>query len=211
MSSNSIAPIGRSGIFLLGLLASFAASGGDEALYGPAAPADSAFVRVFNASSASIEKASVGSETFNDILSFESSEFVFLPAGQYTLTVGTAKQPVTLAKNRFYTAVYENGKLKVLDNERYSNRMKALVMVYNMIEGAPVSLKTADGKTAVVENVAPNAMGSREVNPVKAQFALFSGDQRAASVKQINLERGKVFSLFVTGSASSPVPTWTVN
>jgi alginate O-acetyltransferase complex protein AlgF len=184
---------------------------GDEALYGPAAPPDSAFVRVFNATPNSVEQASVGTESFNDILSYESSEFVFLPAGNYTLTIGAVKQPITLNKNRFYTAVYDGRAVKVLDNERYSNRMKALIMVYNMVDGVELTLKTADGKTAVVDKVAPNAYGSREVNPVKTQLALYSGDQRVAAVKQVNFERGKVFSLFVTGSPQQPVPTWTVN
>jgi alginate O-acetyltransferase complex protein AlgF len=49
------------------------------------------------------------------------------------------------------------------------------------------------------------------VNPVKASLALYSGETKVADVKPMTLERGKTFSLFVTGSATQPVLIWSVN
>lgn len=192
-------------------LAAVAARAGDEALYGPAAPPGSAFIRVFNGTSQSINEAKVGTEDFTEIPPFDASEFTFLPPGTHTLTAGAVKQSLTLKPDRFYTAAIMNGKVKLLDGERYSNRMKALVIVYNLVDGSELSLRTADGKTPVVDKVAPNGTGQREVNAVRTQLALYRGEQRIAQVRPVSLERGRAFSLFVTGSADQPVPVWVVN
>lgn len=183
----------------------------DEGLYGPAAPPGSAFVRVFNGTSASILDAKVGPEDFNEVPPFDASEFTFLPPGSYALTAGGAKAQVQLQADRYYTAALMNGKITLLDNQRYGNRMKALVMLYNLSGDAALSLRTADGKTKVVDEVAPATFGSREVNPVKVQLALYKGENRVADVRPIALERGRAFSLFVAGTAAQPVPVWVVN
>jgi len=192
-------------------LAATAARAGDEALYGPAAPPGSAFVRVFNGTAQSINDAKVGVEDFNEVPPFDASEFTFLPPGTHVLTAGAVKQSLTLKPDRFYTAAIIDGKVKLLDGERYGNRMKALVIVYNLVDGGELSLRTADGKTPVVDKVAPNASGQREVNAVRTQLALYRGEQRVAAVRPVSLERGRAFSLFVTGSAEQPVPVWVVN
>jgi alginate O-acetyltransferase complex protein AlgF len=40
---------------------------------------------------------------------------------------------------------------------------------------------------------------------------VFNGGTKLAEAKPVTLERGKVFSLFVTGSVAAPVLTWVVN
>jgi alginate O-acetyltransferase complex protein AlgF len=201
------------GLVLLGaaLIAADAARAGDEGLYGPAAPPGSAFIRVFNGTGQSLLDGKVGPETFNEIPPYEASEFTFLPPGNYTLNAGGTSAAVSLKADRFYTAALLNGKIQVLDNERYGNRLKALVIVYNLAGGGEVSLRTADGKTAVVDKVAPNGIGQREVNAVKTQLALYRGEQRVASTQPIALERGRAFSLFVAGTPDHPLPVWVVN
>jgi alginate O-acetyltransferase complex protein AlgF len=183
----------------------------DEALYGPAAPPGSAFVRLFNGTTQSIIDAKVGPEEFNEIPPYDASEFTFLPPGSYDLAAGPVKQKVTLQADRYYTAAVLNGKVQLLENGKYSNRMKALVVLYNLTGDSALSLKTADGKTAVVDNVAPSTAGQREVNAVKAQLALYKGNQLFTQVRPVALERGRAFSLFVAGTATSPVPVWVVN
>lgn len=198
---------------LAGASAALAASPAraDEGLYGPAAPPGSAFIRIFNGMPHSINEARVGPEDFNEVPPFDASEFTFLPPGTHALSAGPVKENVTLKPDRWYTAAVIDGKLKLLDSERYGNRMKALVIVYNLLDGSELSLKTADGRTPVVDKVAPQSTGQREVNAVKTQLALYRGDQRVAAVRPVALERGRAFSLFVTGSPDAPVPVWVVN
>lgn len=182
----------------------------DEGVYGPVAPPNSAFVRVFNATAEPELQARIADKTLEEIPAYGASEFVFLPPGKYTLTVGAVSQPVTLAANKFYTAALEGKELRLLENERYTNRLKALVIVYNLVDGSTLSLKTPDGRP-VIENIQPNTLGSREVNAVKVNLALFDGAKKVTDVKPMNLERGRAFSLFVAGNKDQPVTSWVVN
>lgn len=187
------------------------ARAGDEGLYGPNAPPQSAFVRVFNATTAPIAGATLDSQPFDNAGPFEATEFEFTTPGTHTIVAGGARQAVDLDKNRFYTAVVRGDKITLIENERYSNRMKSLVLVYNLIDGTNLALKTADGRTTVVGPVKPNTAGGREINAVKTQLALFDGETSLAQVKPMTFERGRVFSLFVTGSQDQPMPVWVIN
>ncbi|MDT4884241.1 Alginate O-acetyl transferase AlgF [compost metagenome] len=71
-----------------------------------------------------------------------------------------------------------------------------------------MSLKTADGKAAVVEAVGPDGNGQREVNPVKVNLALFDGDKKISDLKPVTLARGEVVCLYVTGSGNQLSPVW---
>ena len=195
---------------LLAGLALLPARAADEGVYGPVAPPNSAFVRVFNATAQPELQARIADKTTDEIPAFGASEFVFLPPGKYTLAAGAVSQPVTLEANKFYTAALEGKEFRLLQNERYTNRLKALVIVYNLVDGSTLSLKTPDGRP-VVENVGPNSIGSREVNAVKVNLAVFDGAKKLADVKPMNLERGRAFSLFVAGDKDQPVTSWVVN
>jgi alginate O-acetyltransferase complex protein AlgF len=135
---------------------------------------------------------------------------VFLPEGSHALVAGKLNQSLALKRGKFYTAAIEPGGVRLLENERYTNRLKALVIVYNLIDGTTLSLKTPDGR-GVVEDVKANAFGTREVNAVKVSLALFDGQKKVADVRPMNLERGRAFSLFVAGSRDQPVTSWAVN
>lgn len=101
--------------------------------------------------------------------------------------------------------------MHVFEQDCFNSQLKALVSVFNLVDGATVSLKTADGSQSVIDNVGANASGHREVNPVKASLAVYNGATKLADAKPVTLERGKTFSLFVTGSTSQPVLIWSIN
>lgn len=194
----------------LSLAPSPPAAAGDEGVYGPAAPPDAAFVRVFNGTAQPELEARVGDKVLSEIPAFGASEFVFLPAGRHTLTAGKVSEPLSLQRGKYYTAALGPGGLRLIENERYTNRLKALVIVYNLVDGSTLSLRTADGQ-GVVEGVKANAFGTREVNAIKVSLALFDGTRKVADVRPMNLERGRAFSLFVAGSREQPVTSWAVN
>lgn len=187
------------------------AHGGDEGVYGPVAPPDSAFIRVFNATNRQIEDARIADKTFSEIPAYAASEFAFLPAGSYTLHVGGVTQQVALGRNRFHTAALVGNQLRLIDVDRFSNKLKSLVILYNLTDAPELSLKTPDGATSVVEPVAPNTSGAREVNAVRVNLGLFDGGKKVADVKPVNLQRGRAFSLFAAGSRESPMTVWVVN
>lgn len=191
----------------LGFVSLSAFAGGDAALYGPTAPKGSTFVRVYNASSSEIS-ASVGNTSLNEIGPLASSDFGFMPQGDYTAKVGSQSLPVKLASDHYYTIVNNtSGAPQLVEEPPFKNKQKSLVRVQNLSD-KPLTLKTADGKTDVVKAVSAKGTGEREINPVKVSFALFDGDRKVADLKPVALERGEAAVLYVTGSGSSLSPVW---
>lgn len=191
----------------LGFVSLSAFAGGDAALYGPTAPKGSAFVRVYNASNAEIS-ASVGNTSLNEIGPLASSDFSFMPQGDYSAKIGSNTLPVKLASDHYYTIVNNtSGAPQLVEEAPFKNKQKALVRVQNLSDKA-LTLKTADGKTNVVETVKAKGTGEREINPVKVSLALYEGDKKVSEVKPVALERGEASVLYVTGSGSTLSPVW---
>lgn len=195
---------------LVGLSLSFTTAGvyADEGgLYGPTAPAGSAFVRAYNAGSGELN-LNLGPVNIKDVAPRGSSDFSFLPAGSYSASASGKSLPVSLKADQFYTLVQmPGGELSLVDDPAFKNRQKALVRLQNLSD-TPVSLKTADGKTAVIDTVSGKARGEREINPVKVRLALFAGERKVSDLSPLVLERGAVAALYVTGSGSSLTPVW---
>ncbi|MEN8641639.1 alginate O-acetyltransferase AlgF [Pseudomonas sichuanensis] len=191
----------------LSLASMQAFAGADAALYGPSAPKGSTFVRLYNAAS-SPTAASVGNTQIKQVGAQASSDFSFLPGGDYTAQVGGKNVPVKLAADKYYTLVNNAGSNpQLIEEPPFKNKQKALVRVQNLSD-QQLTLKTADGKTEVVKPVAAKGRGEREINPVKVNLALYAGDKKVGDVKPVALERGEAAVLYVTGSGSSLSPVW---
>ena len=191
----------------LSLASMQAFAGADAALYGPSAPKGSTFVRLYNASSAPAA-ATVGNTQIKQVGAQSSSDFSFLPGGDYTAQVAGKSVPVKLAADKYYTLVNNaSGAPQLIEEAPFKNKQKALVRVQNLSD-QQLSLKTADGKTEVVKPVAAKGTGQREINPVKVSMALYAGDKKVGDVKPVALERGEAAVLYVTGSGNALSPVW---
>ncbi len=191
----------------MSLLSMQAWAGGDAALYGPVAPKGSSFVRIFNASPQQVS-ATVGSTALDDVPPQGSSDFSFMPQGDYSAKVGSQNLSVKLAADHYYTLVNSaSGQPQLIEEPPFKNKQKSLVRVQNLTDKT-LTLKTADGKTDVVKAVSAKGRGEREINPVKVSFALFDGDKKISDLKPVALERGEAAVLYVTGSGASVSPTW---
>lgn len=189
-------------------LASLAANAG---LYPPAAPPGSAYLRVFNATAQPKVAAQLGDKAIPETPSLDASSYVFVAPGQYALKIGGTEQGVKLDAARCYTTALGSDGIHVFDQDCFNSQLKAMLSVYNLIGGSTLSLKTADGSAQVIDGVAANAAAHREVNAVKVSLAVYDGATKLADAKPVTLERGKAFSLFVTGSREQPVLIWVVN
>ncbi|MDD0973066.1 alginate O-acetyltransferase AlgF [Pseudomonas fontis] len=191
----------------ISLLSLQAWAGADAALYGPSAPKGSTFVRIYNASNQPVA-ASVGNTQISEVGAQASSDFSFMPQGDYSAKVGSQSVPVKLASDHYYTLVnHAGGTPQLVEEPPFRNKQKSLVRVQNLSDQA-LTLKTADGKTEVVKPVAAKARGEREINPVKVSLALYEGDKKVSDLKPVALERGEAAVLYVTGSGSSLSPVW---
>lgn len=176
-------------------------------LYGPQAPKGSAFVRAYNAGSSELS-VNVGNTALTDVPPLGSSDFKFLPAGNYSAQVGGSNLSVKLEADRYYTLVNQTGQNpQLVEEPPFRNKQKALLRVQNLSD-AKLTLKTADGKTPVVADVAPQGRGEREINPVKVGLALFDGDKKVSDLKPVSLQRGEVVCLYITGSGGKLFPVW---
>ncbi|HUE93476.1 alginate O-acetyltransferase AlgF [Pseudomonas sp.] len=188
-------------------LGSLQAQAGEAALYAPSAPKGSSFVRAYNAGNSEIS-VSVGNTDLRDIAPLGSSDFSFLPPGSYSAQVGSSALPVKLDAERFYTLVNQPGSTpKLVEEAPFNNKRKALLRVQNLTDRS-LSLKTADGKAAVIEAVGPDDNGQREVNPVKVSLALYDGDKKITDLKPVTLARGEVVCLYITGTDGKFSPVW---
>jgi hypothetical protein len=88
----------------MSLLSLQAWAGADAALYGPSAPKGSTFVRLYNAGNQPVA-ASVGNTQISEVAAQGSSDFSFMPQGDYSAKVGSQTVPVKLAGDHYYTLV----------------------------------------------------------------------------------------------------------
>lgn len=182
------------------------AQAGEGALYAAEAPDGAAFIRVVNAdASGSLAKAEIGGKVIKEVEPLAASPYIYLPAGTYQLEVAGRTTPVTMKKNEFYTvAVLDSGEMKVIEDVAFDNPRKALLSFYNLTGDGGVSLKTADGKVAVIDPVDSIDVANREINAVKIALAAFQSGESLAKSPQISLQRGKVFSVFAIDVGGSP-------
>lgn len=180
-------------------------------LYPPAAPPGSAFVRVFNGSTQPGVPAQIGDKSLPAVPSMGASSYVFLTPGEVSAKVGGSSQTLRLDGGRCYTAALQGDTVTPFEQDCFDNPLKALISVFNLVDGSALSLKVSASGPAIVEAVGGGASGHREVNPTKAALAVYDGEVKVADAKPVTLERGKVYSLFITGSAAKPTLTWVVN
>lgn len=180
--------------FLLGLSVLSTATAQDNGLYDPAPPANSAFVRVLNAPSATL-----GTRTVTAAKG-AASAYVVIPQGEFEAKLGTAGGKLKVEAGKFYSVVASGNKLVLLTDQAADNRAKAVLALYNLSKSPTVDLKTADGKTTVVKGVKTGESGSRAVNGITVDLAAFSGAKTLGSLKAVKLERGSAYAVVVTDS-----------
>ncbi|HEX5055776.1 MAG TPA: alginate O-acetyltransferase AlgF [Gammaproteobacteria bacterium] len=185
----------------------------EAALYAEDAPEGSAFVRVFNAYSAqTLENIDLGGKVIKTLDPLESSPYVFLPAGGHAVRVEGKNQQVTMREGEFYTVIAGSQfPLTVIRDEAFNNRRKALVSLYNVVSKEKLDLKTADGGIPIIEDVGFLGNKTREINPVRLSVEALAGDTPLGQSKPVNLQWGKVFSLFACGESGQPSLVWVEN
>ncbi len=172
----------------------FWATAQEEGLYAPAPPADAAFVRVLNVQDGEVSPA-LG-ETAFDALSYGAvSPYRVVLQGAANLVAGTVTDALELQAGRFYTVIVGED-AALIEDPTLENRAQTLLLLYN-VSAKPVNLKTADGSTEVIPDVAPGEVGSIPVNPISVAFGAFAGDTAVAAFDEVQLERSAAYSTFV--------------
>jgi hypothetical protein len=184
---------------------------GQEALYGAQPPPGSAFVRFVNTTGAPVDvrpaflaSSSLGVASTARVSAYAVVEKV---AGR-TLSLEvreagqSAKATLSVAADSFNTVLVEDdgGKLATVlikDGAEF-NQARARLSFYNATPAcAAAALALVPAGTAVFSDVAPGAVKTRSVNPVKAMVRATCTGQAAEDVMLENMEAGGSYSVWL--------------
>lgn len=184
----------------------------ESGLYDPAPPPGSAFVRVINATEAAELAATLDGAGWIKTDALGPSAYRPVPAGAHEAAIGGKSAALAIEAGQFYSVVADGDAaapgLTVMPDPKLDSMAKALISLYNLTDRPALSLKTADGKVAVIESVAAEATGNRQVNPLKVQFAVFEGDHPIATIDEVAIERGAAYSVIVTDIGGKLQAQW---
>jgi alginate O-acetyltransferase complex protein AlgF len=178
-------------------------------LYNPAPPADSAFVRLINAtpnaSSAAIDDASLAEH----LKPAQASAYRIFKQGTHTLVSGNIKTKLTLEAGGFYSAALLAGRWWINADRSASSLTQSRLSAYNLSK-VDVAIKTSDGKLAVWNKLQPEHYDMMAVNPIKIKLAVNAGAQ-ILPLPEIQLEPNVAYSVIVVGNTKNLRTTWVRN
>ena len=175
---------------------------GDDALYFAPPPHGSAFVRFINGDVPTSPLMKINGKSYAAATPGGIGIYYPVPNGKAEIQLGDLKISESVKPDGRYTAVQMDGKLTLLEETPNTNKIKTSVMLFNLSSSKDVTLKTADGKTVVIEPVQPGAVGSRSVNAVKIGFSVYAGETKVSDLEARPLERGLGYAAVVYDDAA---------
>ena len=184
----------------------------DAGLYAAAPPPNSVFIRLVSATADGKPiDATIGKLRYVTP-SGTASVYKVMPAGNQVIKVGAASKALALVDGRYYTVVVSGTQAKpnanLIEDPKLDSKIKGLITFYNLTGRASLTLKTADGKAAVVPAVGPGHVGSRSVNGASTGFAVFDGATSVGTIPVQTIERGNAYSSIVTEAGGKVKVVW---
>ncbi len=179
-------------------LAASAPALAQEALYDPAPPPDSAFVRFVDAARTAASGSLGGTEL--DVSGDGVSSFVVVPAGEHAVALGDAGGNARFEAGHYYTVVFNEAGATgpdVIRDDVLTNPAKAGLHFYNLSARPGLALTAPKQKVAIFENVGPGEMAFRPVGAVEVDLAVEAGGETLADVGSVRLERRTAKSVIV--------------
>lgn len=178
-----------------------ALAAGEEELYAPVPPADSAFVRAVNLTGDAGLAVQLGGLPFPAGMIDSVSDYAVIKQGEHKLSYGDKSQAVTIEAGNYYTLVVaKEGDAKVLEDALIENPAKAVIYFYNLSDAAAASLLAPSHNATIFEGIASGASTSREINAATLDLAVKADGADIAGLEQIKLQRQAGVSIFLTGA-----------
>lgn len=180
-------------------------------LYDPEPPVDSAYVRVVLASREGVVDVTVdGRVRIQKLASGEASEYMVLAAGKHTITVHAAGKSTAYFSTAFdvvrgramtlaFTTLRADTVPVVFEDKANSNKLKALLAVYNLDAKAGVlDVLTVDGNTKVFSGLAYGTSAAIPVNPISIDLiAVKIGDKVPQARASLAMTQGGTYSILL--------------
>ncbi|MDF2447121.1 MAG: alginate o-acetyltransferase AlgF [Moraxellaceae bacterium] len=171
----------------------------EGALYKPVFPPGSGMARVFNAGApVAAGQARFGDRALGALGSGELSVYQPVVAGKRAVSCGRKTYTLAIRESAFQTVVCggrHEGLVVVDPTPVHIN--KTFIILYNLRDAAPARLAAAGGKLTVIDAVAPQKTGSREINPVRVELSIYEGATPVFRLGEVPLAPEKIYSLFV--------------
>jgi alginate O-acetyltransferase complex protein AlgF len=198
--------------FALLLVAGPACADATGLLYDPQPPANSAYVRVVNASAEPIAEVQVdGRARLKAIAPGDASDYLVLPAGKRSVRAVSAKgedattaldvvagRAITIAVPAFGAGAQP----ATFEDRANTNKLKAVIAVYHLgKEPAAVDVLTADGVRAFAA-VRAGTSASLVVNPIQVEWVAASAGTKAPVTRApLAMQPGGTYSLLLLPAA----------
>lgn len=180
-------------------------------LYDPEPPVDSAYVRiVLAAREGAVDVVVDGRKRIQKLDFGEASEYMVLPAGKHTIAVHPAGKPVAhfstafdVVKGRAMTLAFTTLKADtvpvVFEDKANSNKLKALLAVYNLdVKAGSLDILTADGNTKVFSAIAYGTSVFLPVNPISIDLiAVKTGEKTPQTRASLAMTQGGTYSVLL--------------
>ena len=168
----------------------------DEGLYDPVAPDGSAFFRFINAdSNKGDNETKAGKKSYGNVKFQKISSYYVIPEGDVTFAFGDKEEEAKLEENKYYSVIRTKDEVLVKEDTPLTNMSKSLITFYNFTSEDNLSLKTAGKDIAVVDKIAANGNGSREINAVKINLAIANEEEEIGVLEPILLERKNAYTV----------------
>ena len=192
---------------------------GQEALYGAQPPPGSAFIRFANATAAPVDVrpsfmdgATLGTTGPARISAYGVVATVANRSLPLTVSAGghTVQASLKLTPDSFNTVLVREGapgqlSATVVTDGAEFNQARARLSFYNATQNCPAgALALVPAGTAVFSDVAPGAVKTRSVNPVKAMISARCTGQAAEDVMLDNMEIGGSYSIWLMLPGGKP-------
>lgn len=174
-----------------------------EGLYGAAAPADAAFVRVVNAGTESLPELWIGATRFAALDAQTASPYRPVTSGIHQVFVGSRSEELIPRRGVYYTVMVTRDGLAIVEDTTHTRPDRAQIVLYNFSGVGPLGLRTADGSATVVGDVKPGSSGEVSVNAVPVELALFRNGERLETLGDLGLARGQSFSVIVSAASAN--------
>jgi alginate O-acetyltransferase complex protein AlgF len=177
----------------------------DGALYDPAPPPNSAFLRIMSAAPAAVADGKIGGNPV-DLGDANVSAFVVVPGGKSAVEAGGKSGEVDCPSGKYCSVVFDlagaAGPALIVD-EVLENPAKSGLHFYNLTDQAALTLFAPDQGVALFEGVPSGGMKFRQVGAVTVNLTVKAGDNEVAKIEGAALKRRTGHSVIVRGSSGS--------
>jgi alginate O-acetyltransferase complex protein AlgF len=180
-------------------------------LYDPEPPVDSAYVRIFMANVGGPVDVLVDDRIrLRKLGAGNASDYMILPAGEHTIAIHPAGKSVAYLATKLevvpgramtvaFTALRPDASPVVFEDKANSNKLKALLAVYQLAaQAGPLDVTTADGRTKVFSAVPYGTSSSIQVNPITIELiAAKVGDSLPQARTSLGMTQGGTYSIML--------------